>query len=99
MTNYSNQLLELQAQIAEKEHIEAKLLSLRTQQEELECNISRLAQIKLSETRDVERLERASLLGAVLHLVGSYDKKLNTLENRLKEGQDNQENPDFLRHS
>lgn len=75
--NYSDRLLELQAQIAEKEHIEAKLLNLRTQQEELECNISRLAQIKLSETKDVERLERASLLGAVLHLVGSYDKKLS----------------------
>ncbi len=77
MTNYSDQLLELQVQIAEKEHIETKLHNLRAQKESLEYNVSKLAQIKVNETEDVERLERVSLLGVLLHLTGSYDKKLN----------------------
>lgn len=77
MTNYSDQLLELQVQIAEKEHVEIKLQNLRSQKENLEYNVSKLAQIKISEDEDVEKLEQISLLRALLHLVGTYDKKLS----------------------
>ena len=77
MTNCSEQLLELQVQIAEKEHIETKLQNLRTQKESLEYNISKLGQEKVREDEDVEKLEGGSLLGLLLHLTGSYDKKLS----------------------
>lgn len=77
MTNYSEQLLELQVQIAEKEHIETKLQNLRTQKESLEYNISKLGQEKAREDEDVEKLKGGSLLGLFLHLTGSYDKKLS----------------------
>lgn len=72
MTNYSEQLLELQVQIAEKKHIETKLQNLRTQKESLEYNISKLGQEKVREDEDVEKLEGGSLLGLLLHLTGSY---------------------------
>lgn len=77
MTNYSDQLLELQVQIAEKEHIETKLHNLRAQKESLEYNVSKLGQEKAQEDGDVEKLEGGSLLGLLLHLTGNYDKKLS----------------------
>lgn len=77
MANYSDQLLELQAQIAEKEHIETKLHNLRDQRDNLEGTIGRLKWEKSVEDRDVEKLEGGSLLGLFLHLIGNYDKKLS----------------------
>lgn len=77
MTNYSNQLLELQVQIAEKEHIKTKLHNLRTQKEDLEYSVSQLSYEKTLEDEDVENLERGSLLGFLLRLTGGYDKKLS----------------------
>jgi len=77
MTNYSDQLLELQVQIAEKEHIETKLLNLRNQRDSLESTVDRLKWEKSIEDADVKKLENGSLLGLFLHLTGSYDKKLS----------------------
>lgn len=77
MTNYSDQLLELQMQIAEKEQIETKLLNLRSQRDSLESTVSILKCEKSVEDADVEKLEGGSLLGLILHLTGSYDKKLS----------------------
>ena len=42
MTDYSKQLLELQVQIAEKEHVETKLQNLRDQRDNLESTVGRL---------------------------------------------------------
>mgnify|MGYP003290569737 CR=1 FL=1 len=77
MTSYSNQLLELQVQIAEKEHIETKLHNLRTQKEDLEYSVSKLSYEKTLENEDVENLEGGSLLGFILRLTGGYEKRLS----------------------
>lgn len=76
MTSYSDQLLELQVQIAEKEHIETKLHNLRTQKEDLEYSVSKLSYEKTLENEDVENLEGGSLLGFILRLTGGYEKRL-----------------------
>lgn len=77
MTSYSDQLLELQVQIAEKEHIETKLHNLRTQKEDLEYSVSKLSYEKTLENEDVENLEGGSLLGFILRLTGGYEKRLS----------------------
>lgn len=77
MTNYNDQLLELQVRIAEKEHIEAKLHSLERQKENLEYLVSKLGQEKSNEEEDVEKLEYGSLCKFFLSLTGSYDRKLS----------------------
>lgn len=77
MTSYSDQLLELQVQIAEKEHIETKLHNLRTQKENLEYSVSKLSYEKTLENEDVENLEGGSLLGFILRLTGGYEKRLS----------------------
>lgn len=77
MTNYSDRLLELQVQIAEKERIETKLLNLRDQRNNLESTVGRLQWEKSIEDADVEKLQGGSLLRLLLQLTGSYDKKLS----------------------
>ena len=77
MTNYSEQFLELQVQIAEKEHIETKLLNLRDQRDSLESTVGKLKWEKSIEDADVEKLKGGSLLRFLLQATGSYDKKLD----------------------
>jgi len=77
MTNYSEQLLELQVQIAEKEHLETKLLNLRDQRDNLESTVGKLKWEKSIEDADVEKLKGGSLLRFLLQVTGSYDKKLD----------------------
>ena len=77
MTNHSELLLELQVQIAEKEHLETKLLNLRDQRDNLESTVGRLKWEKSIEDADVEKLKGGSLLRFLLQVTGSYDKKLD----------------------
>ena len=77
MTDYSKQLLELQVQIAEKEHVETKLQNLRDQRDNLESTVGRLKWEKSIEDADVEKLKGGSLLRFLLQATGSYDKKLD----------------------
>lgn len=77
MTDYSKQLLELQVQIAEKEHVETKLQNLRDQRDNLESTVGRLKWEKSIEDADVEKLKGGSLLRFLLQVTGSYDKKLD----------------------
>lgn len=77
MTDYSKQLLELQVQIAEKEHVETKLQNLRDQRDNLESTVGKLKWEKSIEDADVEKLKGGSLLRFLLQVTGSYDKKLD----------------------
>ena len=77
MTDYSKQLLELQVQISEKEHVETKLQNLRDQRDSLESTVGKLKWEKSIEDADVEKLKGGSLLRFLLQVTGSYDKKLD----------------------
>lgn len=77
MAYYTEQLQELQQQIARKKHLEKMLKELVAQQQVLTEKVKQLESIKLDEKADVERLENPSLAAFFYALVGKKEDMLD----------------------
>ena len=82
MAYYDERLQELQKQVSRKAHLDAALIQLREQQEELKRKTAELKRIKIKEEADVERLEGGILSAFFYGVIGKMDEKL-TKERRL----------------
>lgn len=77
MSYYDEQLETLQAQVAEKKNIEAKLNTLYERRDELNVKVEEFDRIRIKEQDDVDRFERGSLASFFYGVVGKRDEKLD----------------------
>lgn len=77
MFQFSEELRMLYAKVGCKKHLEGKLSELKLQREELVHKVSELEKTKLSEQKDVERLEGRSLTAFFCNVVGKMDERLD----------------------
>lgn len=71
-------LAELRQQVARRKHLEASLVRLTAQQQDLRRKAAQLETKKLEEQKDVDRLERGSLASFFYNVIGRLDEKLDT---------------------
>ena len=76
MTNYDNDLLQLQQKVALKKQLEAKLNDLRDQRKVYDKRMIELRVVYQSEQEDVEKLEGKSLANYFYQVIGKLDDKL-----------------------
>jgi phage shock protein A len=76
MTNYDNDLIQLQQKVALKKQLEAKLNDLREQRKVFDKQVIELRVAHRSEQEDVEKLEGKSLANYFYQVVGKLDDKL-----------------------
>ena len=77
MTNYDNNLRQLQQRVALKKQLEAKLNDLRSQRRVFDQKVVELCAEHRSEQADVVRLEGRSLANYFYQLFGKLDEKLD----------------------
>ncbi len=76
MTNYDNELIQLQQKVALKKQLEAKLNDLREQRKVFDKQVIELRVAHRSEQEDVEKLEGKSLANYFYQVIGKLDDKL-----------------------
>ena len=76
MTNYDNDLIQLQQKVALKKQLEAKLNDLREQRKVFDKQVIELRVAHRSEQEDVEKLEGKSLANYFYQVIGKLDDKL-----------------------
>ena len=76
MTNYDNDLVQLQQKVALKKQLEAKLNDLREQRKVYDKQVIELRVAHRSEQEDVEKLEGKSLANYFYQVIGKLDDKL-----------------------
>ena len=76
MTNYDNDLIQLQQKVALKKQLEAKLNDLREQRKVFDKQVIELRVAHRSEQEDVEKLEGKSLASYFYQVVGKLDDTL-----------------------
>ena len=76
MTNYDNDLIQLQQKVALKKQLEAKLNDLREQRKVFDKQVIELRVAHRSEQEDVEKLKGKSLANYFYQVVGKLDDKL-----------------------
>ena len=76
MTNYDNDLIQLQQKVALKKQLEAKLNDLREQRKAYERSVRVLRIVYENEQEDVQKLEGKSLANYFFQVVGKLDDKL-----------------------
>ena len=81
MTDYDNNLIQLQQKVALKKQLEAKLDDLNKQQRTFEQKVTELHAVHCSEQEDVEKLEKKSLAHYFYGVFGKLDDKI-TAERR-----------------
>lgn len=77
MSFYDDKLLKLQRQISEKRRLESVLQSLYLQRIELTNKVTQLEAKKISEQKDVDRLEGRSLTSFFYNVIGKMDEMLD----------------------
>jgi len=77
MSFHDDRLLKLQQQISEKRRLENLLQSLNLQRNELNSKVAQLEALKISEQKDVDRLEGRSLTAFFYNVIGKMDEKLD----------------------
>lgn len=77
MANYDERLRLLREQVSRKKQIEAQLIELRKQRNELSAKEMKLRGFMLSEQSDVDHLEGGSLASFFYNVIGKMDEKLN----------------------
>lgn len=77
MLHFNDQLKELYEKKARKTYLENVLKELYLQQDELVPKVAELAEIKMDEQEDVERLEGGSLAAFFYGVIGKMDEKLD----------------------
>ena len=77
MTNYDNNLRQLQQRVALKKQLEAKLNDLRNQRRVFDQKVVELRVEHRSEQADVVKLEGRSLANYFYQLFGKLDEKLD----------------------
>lgn len=77
MLHFSEELKSLHAQVGQKKHLETLLANLQLQRDELVHKVNELEKMKLSEQKDVERLEGRSLASFFYNVVGKMDERLD----------------------
>ena len=77
MTHYDDQLRDLQQQVARSKQLESMIIELRHQRDALAQSVSQLEKSKLSEQKDVDRLEGRSLAAFFYNVIGKMDEKLD----------------------
>lgn len=76
MTSFDTRLNELREQMAKKTHLEHVLDDLDKQRIELKRKVIQLESVKITEEKDVEKLEGASLSGFFYKISGKKEEKL-----------------------
>ena len=76
MTNYDNDLIQLQQKVALKKQLEAKLNDLREQRKVFDKQVIELRVAHRNEQEDVEKLEGKSLANYFYQVIGKLDDKL-----------------------
>ncbi len=76
MTDYNNQLQALREKLARKSKVESMLSSLQAQLTDLKAEEQRLANIRMNEQTDVDRLEKPSLASFFYTVISRKDEKL-----------------------
>ena len=76
MTNYDNDLIQLQQKVALKKQLEAKLNDLREQRKVFDKQVIELRVAHRNEQEDVEKLEDKSLANYFYQVIGKLDDKL-----------------------
>lgn len=77
MTQYDDQLRDLQQQVARSKQLESMITELRSQRDTLAQSVAELESRKLREQKDVDRLEGRSLAAFFYNVIGKMDEKLD----------------------
>lgn len=77
MTNYDDNLLQLQQKVAQKKQLDAKLKELQNQRRVFDQKVIELKVEHRSEQDDVDKLEGRSLANYFFRIVGKMDEKLD----------------------